>query len=110
MSVKRITVRVFQIEPMEDFDLLKDLAVVVVLEKRYSIEPVEDFDLLKDLAVVVVVVLEKRYSIDQQVMIQPLVVALALVQVQMVANYHHDTQEFLLRVRRYRDVLHYYPL
>jgi hypothetical protein len=78
MSIKRITVAVFQTESIEDFDLLKDLNVAVVLEKRHSI----DQQVMIQRLVVV--------PILAQVMIQRLVVVL----VQVVANYHQDKQEF----------------
>jgi hypothetical protein len=84
MSIKFITVQELQIKSIQVFDLLKNLAVV----------------------------LEKRYSIDQQEAIQLLVLVQILVQVQveLVANHHHAKQEFLLHVQLYQDVLHYYQL
>jgi hypothetical protein len=82
MSIKYITVKELQIESIQDFDLLKNLAVV----------------------------LEKRYLIDQQEAIQLLVLVLVQVQVGMVANHHHAKQEFLLHVQLYQDALHYYQL
>jgi hypothetical protein len=84
MSIKFITVKELQIESIQVFDLLKNLAVV----------------------------LEKRYLIDQQEAIQLLVLVQILVQVQveLVANHHHAKQEFLLHVQLYQDVLHYYQL
>jgi hypothetical protein len=84
MSIKFITVKELQIESIQVFDLLKNLAVV----------------------------LEKRYLIDQQEAIQLLVLVQILVQVQveLVANHHHAKQEFLLHVQLYQDVLRYYQL
>jgi hypothetical protein len=106
MSIKCITVKVLQVELTQDFDLLTKLAVVV-LEKRYLIDQQEVIQLLVLLQMIHLLVL---LQMIQLLVLLQMIQLLVLVQVPVVANHHHGKQEFSLHVQQYQDILHYYQL